>query len=72
MRAVYRLLDRFFDPLPKEIREKGSKAEKVFYYESCDEGYKWGKRLYYRGLILQVLVTLGLCVLSFLIFILSK
>lgn len=49
MPFLYRLLDKFFDPPPKEL----NKAGKVIYYDAQDERYKRYKHLCYRDLLLK-------------------
>ena len=48
-----RLLDRIFDPLPKELKKLSDKTAEMLYYEAQDEGYKRHKYLCYRNLILE-------------------
>ena len=65
---LYRLLDRLFDPPPKELRKSRDKAGIVLYYETQNEGYKRYKHLCYRNLILESLLAfiLGLFTACFL------
>jgi len=53
MKTIYRLMDRIFDPLPKELRKKRDDPRTVLYYESQDESYRRYKHLCYRNLILK-------------------
>lgn len=65
---IYSILDRLFDPPPEELRKSGDKAGIMLYYKSQDEGYKRYKRLCYRNLILESLLSfcLGLVLLALL------
>lgn len=40
MGNLYRIMDKIFDPLPKEIRKKHDKELEVVYYDLQDEDYK--------------------------------
>ncbi len=64
MKRLYRLMDRVFDPLPKELRDESDETGKMLYYEAQDEGYKRYKHLRYRQLILEsaLAFVLGLLV----------
>lgn len=57
MKKLYRIMDRVFDPLPKELKKKGDKASVVLYYEAADEDYKIYKYGCYRKLILQACLS---------------
>lgn len=60
MKRIYFLMDRIFDPLPKELRElqkARNKLETILYYASQDESYQRYKHLQYRNLILEVLLS---------------
>ena len=57
MERIYKLLDRIFDPLPKELRNKSDDAGAIFDYKAEDEGYKRHKYLCYRKLIMEALLA---------------
>ena len=67
---IYHLLDRLFDPLPKELRKSRDKASIMLYYEAKDEDYKRYKHLGYRKLLLNsaLAFVLGLLMLFLLKF----
>ncbi len=52
-----RVMDWFFDPLPKEIKNASDKAQAVLYYEAQDEGYRRHKNRCYRNLVLEALLS---------------
>ncbi len=66
---MYRIMDRIFDPLPKELKKQGDKAGIMLYYETQDEAYKRYKYRCYRELILEALLSFSLGVLCAVLFI---
>lgn len=58
MKKIYRVMDRFFDPLPKEIRKKRDKELEVVLYDLQDEDYKRYKYRCYRNLLISIPVSL--------------
>ena len=54
---IYLWMDKFFDPLPKELKDDPSYPGEMFYYQSQDESYKRYKHLQYRNLILEALLS---------------
>lgn len=53
MDMIYTLMDRVFDPLPKELKNSPDYPGAKFYYQSQDESYRRYKHLCYRNLILE-------------------
>lgn len=55
----YRSMDRIFDPLPQEIKQKRDKTSAMLYYQTQDEGYKRYKHRCYRYLVLKAALFFG-------------
>ena len=56
MRFLYRLMDKIFDPPPKDSDDAGV----MFDEQAEDESYRRYKDLCYRNLILKSLLSFGL------------
>ena len=63
MEKLYRVMDRIFDPLPKEIRKKRDKELEMVYYDLQDEDYKRYKQACYRKLLIKAFVAFILGIL---------
>lgn len=57
MEKIYRIMDRIFDPLPKEIRKKRDKELEVVLYDLQDEDYKRYKHRCYRDLLISIPIS---------------
>lgn len=70
MKRIYRLMDRIFDPLPKDLKNDPNYTDAELYYQSQDESYRRYKHLCYRNLILEFALAffLGLLLCRFLCF----
>lgn len=62
-KKIYRIMDRVFDPLPKEIREKRDKELEMVYYDTQDEDYKRYKYSCYRKTLIAAPVSFILGIL---------
>ena len=52
----YRLMDKIFDPLPKELKKKADNRSAMLYYQSQDESYTRYKHRCYRNLLLKAIL----------------
>lgn len=57
MKRIYRLLDRLFDPVPKEVKNSPYYRGSVFYYETPDEDYRLHKERRYREFLVRMALT---------------
>ena len=63
MENLYRIMDKIFDPLPKEIRKKHDKELEMVYYDLQDEDYKRHKYSCYRKLLIKAFAAFILGIL---------
>lgn len=57
MKKLYRIMDRIFDPLPKEVRKKRDKELEIVLYDLQDEDYKRYKYRCYRNLLISIPIS---------------